>query len=523
MLAGADGVALAVSASRALFDRAPLVVVTADADASRQAEAATVAVALRVPLLLAPGRPGTSGPGTPTDDATPDGATTQELRRLGPTAVLAVGAPAAAWARQRLPGVTVVLAPNHPADLARVAGIRLAPAVGVRPADLVRSVAALPLDRAPALLRTSAVAAQPAVDFGAGSQPPLPRIARPTGIDGVVVLSSTASQSLAAAASARAAGAQVLVTDQPDPRASARVIATLSEQRPRSVLGLGGTFGSKDVFSRRVAVASSGRTLPGGGQLVLPGRLYVALYGHPGSDALGVLGEQNVKRSVARAKTVAASYERAGSPVPVIPTFEIITTVASAGRGSDGDYSAESSIEHVLPWVEAAGRAGIYVVLDLQSGRADFLRQAKRYERLLALPHVGLALDPEWRLKPGQTHLRQIGSVSAKEVNSVIDWLAAMTRARRLPQKMLVLHQFRLSMLANRERLDTTQDEVAVVVQMDGHGPPNVKMSTWRAITSPSPAGLRFGWKNFYDEDSPTATPAKTLAIRPMPVFVSYQ
>ena len=40
----------------------------------------------------------------------------------------------------------------------------------------------------------------------------------------------------------------------------------------------------------------------------------------------------------------------------------------------------------------------MYVVLDLQPGRTDFLTQAKRYEPLLALPHVGLALDPEWRL-----------------------------------------------------------------------------------------------------------------------------
>jgi hypothetical protein len=34
---------------------------------------------------------------------------------------------------------------------------------------------------------------------------------------------------------------------------------------------------------------------------------------------------------------------------------------------------------------------------------------------------------------------------------------------------------------------------------------------------------MRWGWKNFYDEDTPMLTPAQTLAVEPTPVFVSYQ
>jgi hypothetical protein len=33
----------------------------------------------------------------------------------------------------------------------------------------------------------------------------------------------------------------------------------------------------------------------------------------------------------------------------------------------------------------------------------------------------------------------------------------------------------------------------------------------------------RWGWKNFYDEDTPTATPEETLAVETEPVFISYQ
>jgi hypothetical protein len=32
-----------------------------------------------------------------------------------------------------------------------------------------------------------------------------------------------------------------------------------------------------------------------------------------------------------------------------------------------------------------------------------------------------------------------------------------------------------------------------------------------------------WGWKNFYDEDRPTLTPAQTVAVEPSPRFISYQ
>ena len=148
-------------------------------------------------------------------------------------------------------------------------------------------------------------------------------------------------------------------------------------------------------LSTTVPVSAS--QLPGGGDVLFPGRRLVAIYGHPGDSNLGVLGEQPVDAALQRAGEVAAGYD-AVSEEPVVPTLEIITTVASSEAGADGDYSSESSLDHIRPWVDAAGAAGFYVVLDLQPGHADFLTQAMRYEELLAFPHVGLALDPEWRI-----------------------------------------------------------------------------------------------------------------------------
>lgn len=283
----------------------------------------------------------------------------------------------------------------------------------------------------------------------------------------------------------------------------------------------GGGISLPPTSTTSIVVAEPQRELPGLGQWLFPGRRLVAIYGHPGDENLGVLGEHSVDAAVQRAREVAAGYQ-AVSPEPVIPTFEIITTVASSEAGADGDYSLESTLDHVRPWVEAAAQAELYVVLDLQPGFSDFLSQAKRYEELLAQPYVGLALDPEWRLAKGQRHLRDIGQVSAKEVNEVASWLAELTRRHALPQKLLLLHQFRADMLPDRGRIKI-HPELALVVQMDGLGPQETKLQTWRTITAGGPQGVQFGWKNFFDEDSPLRSPAATLSLQPSPVYISYQ
>jgi hypothetical protein len=327
---------------------------------------------------------------------------------------------------------------------------------------------------------------------------------------------------LAATATSRAAGARLLVVDDPDPRTDPQVIEALAADPPEQVVALGGGFGPPDRLRQRLGVAATGEALPGGGQVVYPGRQMVALYGHPDSPVLGVLGEQAVDDAVTRARELAADYQPLVD-VPVVPTFEIITTVASAGAGPDGNYSAEAPVGLIRPWVDAARDAGVYVVLDLQPGRTDFLTQARRYEELLVEPHVGLALDPEWRLESDERHLAQIGSVTAAEVNTVIAWLADLTGRHRLPQKLLLLHQFRRRMIADRAQVDTDRDELAVLIHVDGFGTPRDKFETWGDLRTDPPAGVWWGWKNFIDEDSPTFTPAETMAIEPRPLYVSYQ
>ena len=328
---------------------------------------------------------------------------------------------------------------------------------------------------------------------------------------------------LAVEANVRAAGGRTLQVPGGDPRATAPIVDQLTaEQKDTTFIAAGETFGSQEQLAGRLEMALTAPQLPGGGVALFPGRRVVAMYGTPGVPGLGVLGEQGLEASIERVKELAEGYDEF-SEVPVVPGFEIITTVATSGAGPDGDYSNELDIETLRPWVEAAGEAGVYVTLDLQPGRADFLSQAKRYEDLLAQPHVGLALDPEWRLEPGQVPLAQIGSVDAAEINETADWLAALTREHHLPQKALVLHQFRLHMIDDREQIDTSHEELAIILHADGHGIPKHKMETWSAIQQDLPDGVWMAWKNFYDEDTPMFTPEETFALEPRPWFVSYQ
>ena len=307
-----------------------------------------------------------------------------------------------------------------------------------------------------------------------------------------------------------------------DPRVTSETVAVAKDHAEATVLALGESFGSSEVFAARFTSAATQPELPGGGQLPLENKMLIAEYGHPGAPVLGVLGERDLDEAVEHTKAQAAEYEGLTDKV-IVPTFELITTVASAYRGDDGNYSVETDPEDLRPWVERAGEEGIYVVLDLQPGTSNFLDQAKLYEDLLKLPHVGLALDPEWKLLPGQRHLEQIGSVDAAEINATLDWLAELTASNALPQKVVVLHQFRTDMMPDRENVDVSHDELALVVHVDGHGSPAAKFDTWEWLLEGLQPEIQLGWKNFIDEDKPMLTPEQTVEIEPHPVFVSYQ
>jgi hypothetical protein len=326
---------------------------------------------------------------------------------------------------------------------------------------------------------------------------------------------------LSAAGTGRAVGAGVVAYDPSNILGHPEVGNALAGRAPESIRYVGSV---PEADPWELAVLVRGQQVPGGGFYVFPEdrpRRYVAFYGHPETTGLGALGDQGPEETLARMQPLLTEYAADGHQI--IPTFEMIASVASAKATDDGDYSFEWPISTFDEWIRVAGENGMYVILDLQPGREDFLAQAKQYEELLKLPFVGLALDPEWRIESDQVHLVQTGQVTAAEVNTVVDWLADLVRDNALPQKMILVQQFQTRMILDRETLKQ-RPELQMVIQMDGQGPIPTKDDTYGFLTEGTEdAHWRWGWKNFFEMDPETATPAFTIAHEPVPVFVSYQ
>lgn len=259
--------------------------------------------------------------------------------------------------------------------------------------------------------------------------------------------------------------------------------------------------------------------LPGGGRTLLPGRLIVAYYGIVGTS--NILGKTNDPAAdAAGVEQQAAGYKTYGR---VQTAFELVTTVASAAAGLDGTYSSPVDSSLVQRYLHIAHKHKMLLILDFQPGRAEFLPQVKRYERFLLDPSVGVALDPEWKLTAQQLPNQVLGSSSAASVNAVSSYLAALVAKHRLPQKLFVVHQFRLSELPDRQNI-AMRAGLATVLQMDGLGPVPVKLDSYRQVTASS-VGFHIGFKVFLRQvDDPVLlTPAQVMALHPKPEFISYQ
>jgi hypothetical protein len=259
--------------------------------------------------------------------------------------------------------------------------------------------------------------------------------------------------------------------------------------------------------------------LPGGGRTIFPKRRVVAFYGAPQNDRLGILGIGSPDHAAAKLKRVARAYERRTRPV--LRAFELISTIANADPGDDGLYRTHQSAATIDRYLAAARRAKALLLLDVQPGRGDFLSEARRLQRWLLEPDVGLALDPEWHVGAGEVPGAKIGSVTADEVNAVATYVSNLVTKHDLPEKLFVLHQFTHDMIEGKERV-ARPPGLAVTMNVDGFGNQANKISKYKAFTSEA-ARFHDGFKLFYEEDTDLMSPAQVLALGPPPDLVVYE
>ncbi len=258
--------------------------------------------------------------------------------------------------------------------------------------------------------------------------------------------------------------------------------------------------------------------LPRGGRTILPRYRVVAYYGAPQDPQLGVLGIGTPAHAVRRLERQARPYGRHGRPV--MPALELLAVVAANSPGDGDRYNLRQPASIIRRYLRAARRAKALLILDIQPGRSDFFTEATRLRRWLKLPDVGLALDPEWRMDPGQIPGQVIGHVGAREVNATAAWLSQLTRRHDLPEKLFLVHEFTDGMVPEPEL--KRPPGLAYVLNVDGFGTQTLKVAKYKGFMAQA-RGFHRGFKLFYHEDTDTMTPREVMHLHPRPDVVVYE
>jgi hypothetical protein len=264
------------------------------------------------------------------------------------------------------------------------------------------------------------------------------------------------------------------------------------------------------------------KELPGGGTRIYPQHRLVGYVGYPGAQTLGRLGtgdpDQRATELVARARP----YARGRS---ILPVLEVLATVVQAGPGPSGLYRSRTSDSIIRTYLDVARRHDALLLLNIQPGRSEFIDEVQYLRPWLSEPDVGLALDPEWAMGPGQVPGKYYGWTTGAELDEVARYVSAIVRKEHLPEKAIVYHQVARSVVREESGLHRHAG-VVMIKSVDGIGSRTDKIHTYRRVNVSTPSFVHAGFKLFFDEDADHGalmTPAQVLALRPQPEYVMYE
>src|SRR5581483_10972866 len=101
----------------------------------------------------------------------------------------------------------------------------------------------------------------------------------------------------------------------------------------------------------------------------------------------------------------------------------------------------------------------------------------------------------------------------AQDVNDALDFLEEIIRARQLPPKVLIVHQFTMQMLADKQNVRDSA-LVDVVLDVDGFGDRPLKRAIYGAVNRQHT--LEFAAiKLFYKEDTNLFGEKDVMALKP--------
>jgi hypothetical protein len=304
-------------------------------------------------------------------------------------------------------------------------------------------------------------------------------------------------------------------------------LAACVTARPPTMSASAAREGGEDAAQTRNATATvvepapAPKELPRGGRTLFPDYRLVGFCGTPNAPALGAL-QGNL---VTEAKVLEAQAARYGGR-PLLPVFELIAVVVQSGAGPDGKYRRRVDNATVDRYLRAARDSKGILLLNIQPGQSDFLTEVKAFESYLREPDVGVALDPEWAMKPKQLPGKFFGQTDGETINDVGAYLSTIVAEGNLPEKALVFHQVNRGVLKDEIELKPVPG-VVYIKSVDGLGPVHSKIETYDYLMKTTKAGIHPGFKLFFDEDTRNGnrimSPKEVLALTPQPEYVMYE
>jgi hypothetical protein len=267
--------------------------------------------------------------------------------------------------------------------------------------------------------------------------------------------------------------------------------------------------------------------LPRGGRALFPDYRLVGFCGTPGAPELGALqGNLTARARDLDAQTARYAGARNADDRKLMPVFELIAVVVQGSPGPDGKYRRRVDDKVVDQYLQAARTSKAILLLNIQPGQSDFLSEVKTFEKYLHEPDVGVALDPEWAMRPKQLPGRSFGQTDGETITAVANYLSGIVADGQLPEKALVFHQVNNWVLKDEPQLRPAPG-IVFIKSVDGLGPVASKIKTYDYLMTTMVAGVHPGFKLFFDEDtrngSRLMTPKEVLALSPKPEYVMYE
>ncbi len=268
-----------------------------------------------------------------------------------------------------------------------------------------------------------------------------------------------------------------------------------------------------------VAAQGDGTGVPDGP--LLPTYRILSYYGFPTNELMGILGEYAKEDLLPILQEQAAAFEAADPSRPVKLAYEVIASVAQRDAGADGNYLEYTDSGWIQEYVDFTAANDLLLILDMQYGYNTTEQELNAVREYLLYPHVHLALDPEFSVNEGEVPGEVLGQIDAADVNWALQELANISTENGLPPKLLVVHQFNLYSITNKEQI-VAPDGVQFVLEVDGYGTPEEKRGTYAVVAGEVPFDF-YGFKLWYQQDVPIMTPEEVVALVPSPDIVIYQ